>query len=250
MVDITMNIDEALELDGFETRTSVFKPNKTGTYEINLNNQTYRVKVVDIPDSEDLHAHYDFSDIETTTSTVPDLTGNGYDLTGGFTSLSQTINGVAVGEFDGSDDSVSTAFAEIPQPNQIFVVLEMTGDNTSNTGFIYDGNDTNNGRNVFTGSSDWRIFAGNFVTGGSADRNPHIANAYYDGANSKADIDGANVLSGDAGGEGLDGFLVGASAGDDNAPAKIGEILIYPQDKTGIEADIEQYLSNKWGIAL
>lgn len=104
-VTVNANSDE-YELDGFETRTSVFKPNKTGTYEINLNNQTYRVKVVDIPDS--VVDTFDYL------SEGENLDGrNGWtDNSGhlrGITSFSQTFSFNAVGRAVSSGSPSNTA---------------------------------------------------------------------------------------------------------------------------------------------
>ena len=37
---------------------------------------------------------------------------------------------------------------------------------------------------------------------------------------------------------------------EDNADIRVGEFGTYPMDKSGKIADIEAYLSDKWGIAI
>jgi hypothetical protein len=206
----------------------------------------------DIPDSGDLHAHYDWSDSSTTTSTVPDLTGNGYDLTGTFSSLNVTINGVQAGEFDGNDDSVDVDFTALPQPNTIFIVLQYDSTSIGSTSYIYDSNNTARHGMFLAGvESEFAIYSGTSLFDGGLDANPHIFGNLYHGTSSIIRRDGTQSGSGDAGANDLDGFTVGSVYTDNSyAPITVGEILIYPQDKTGIASDVESYLSSKWGIAV
>lgn len=201
-----------------------------------------------VPGGEDLHARYDWSQASGTSS-VADQTGNGYDLSGSYTGPTATINGMQAGTFDGIDDYLSATFSELPQPNMIFAVAAAQADDTSS---LIDGT-TSNGRNqIVLDVGDWGIFAGNTpVSGSDADQNPHVLSALFDGSSSYMRVDGTQDLSGDPGSDGLNGISVGEyPIGDDHGAWNVGEILVYPQDKSGIQTDVEQYLADKWGIAV
>jgi hypothetical protein len=209
-----------------------------------------------IPDSGDLHARYDATEISATDgdsiSTWADQTGNGHDLTAGSapTFKSSIINGNPVVRFDGADDYLDVDFADLSQPNQYFIVfrLQSTNDSVVFTRF----SSTSGGRNVlqiFNGN--WRLFAGSSIDGSAAATGDYIHNALFDGASSKLRINGSLDVSGDPGSDGQGGLTLGARQdGDGNIQIDIGEVLIYPQDKTGVEAEAEQYLSDKWGVTL
>jgi len=205
-----------------------------------------------IPDSGDLHAQYDWSNNSTTTSSVPDLTGNGFDLTGSFTNLTGSINGVQAGEFDGSSDEVSVNFSNQLQPNTIFCVVQFITVSSTNFEGVYGGRNTA-GTNQFMSndSGGYDVFAGtNLSSSTSADTSPHIFSVLFDGTSSIIRQDGTQVASGDAGTRVLDGFVVGKNPFNEFANVYIGEILIYPQDKSSIFSDVEDFLSSKWGISV
>lgn len=203
-----------------------------------------------IPDSEDLHAHYDFPQ-EDGAMPVTDQTGNGYDLTdGSYTGVGTSINGVQAGDYDGTDDATYTSFSEVSQPTTVSLVIQLE----STPGDFFDG---------FSGASElirardstgnFGAFAGsNFDSTFSSDTNAHIITVLFNGASSVFRIDGQNVASGDSGTNGLDGVTLGSrGAGSQNhSDIRIGEVLVYSQDKSSIFGDIDSYLSDKWGIAV
>lgn len=201
-----------------------------------------------IPDSGDLQAHYDFSEEDGSTP-VTDQSGNGHDLSGSYSGVSRDINGVQAGDFDGTDDNLTVSFSAESQPNHIFIVAQ--ADSISGNESPFDA-DTAVDQLIFaTGSSNnWAINSGDTVEDGSADTSAVIISGLYNGASSAIRVNGVES-TGNAGTASLDGISLGAR-GDGTNPfdGTIGEVLVYPQDKSGIVSDVESYLSDKWGITL
>ena len=230
---------------------------KEGGLRGSLRNVSVEIEAA-IPDSEDLHARWSAKGLELSdqdsVNSWEDETGNGHDLTAGSapTFITDGINGNPAVRFDGTNNYLDVAFSALSQPNNIYAVFRYRSINNDND-TLYDAEADPSDRNLFNQPSndDFRIFAGEALDGGNADTNPHISSALFNGSSSTHRIDGAEVASGDAGTESLDGFTVGANRGDaNNAPIDIGEILIYPEDKSGIQSDVEQYLSSEWAISL
>jgi hypothetical protein len=164
------------------------------------------------------------------------------------------INGNPTVSFDGTDDFLDVAFSALSQPNHIFVVASFDSVKSGGANSIlFDSDNSTNRHSLYeNGNGSWELVGGGLVTDGSSDRNNHIFNALYNTTNSSFRIDGTSQLSGvDVGSESLDGFTVGDFPdGANHADVQVGEILIYPQDKSSIEADVESYLSDKWGITV
>lgn len=208
-----------------------------------------------VPAEGDLHAWYDATELslsdQDSVTTWTDETGNGHDLTAGTspTYVTNGINGNSSVRFDGVDDFLDVAFSTLSQPNTIFIVLDASAGGGAQ--HVYDSEDGSNNRNAIDTDSDdsWVMFAGNVVTGGNNSQSPQMLSALYSGSSSILRQDGTQVINGDAGTQGLNGFTLG-SRHDQSAhfTGDIGEVLIYPQDKSGIFSDVESYLSNKWGL--
>lgn len=208
-----------------------------------------------IPDSGDLQAHYDWTQASGTSS-VADQTSNGHDLTGSYSGPTATINGNQAGEFDGADDYLDVSFGTtLSQPTHFFIVAQMTaspnefneiitGDDTTDRQAIAGDNDAN--------GDDWTLFAGTRLNSGlTFDETPHIISGLFDGTNSVLRLDGTQIASGDAGANSLSGLTVGSHPFQFNYTAvNVGESLLYPMDKSGVQSDVESYLSNKWGITI
>jgi hypothetical protein len=214
--------------------------------------------VVDaIPDSEDLHARYDWRKASGT-STVVDQTGNGFDLSGSYTGPTATINGNQAGRFDDStEDEVSVSFSAEPTPISIFLVVRLETVDTNNAKYIFDSADSSFEIFLNDGDSgDWQFGGSSFYDDGAADTDNHIISAIYraDGNTSELFIDGGGTpdASGDIGVNSLQGFFLGddSSGTARNADFSVGEILIYPQDKGSIRSDVESYLSGGWGVTI
>lgn len=210
-----------------------------------------------IPDSGDLHARYDATEISAsngdTVTTWGDLTGNGHDLTatGGPTYQTSVINGNPIVRYDGVDDYHAVTFSALTQPVSIFLVFNYAAPNDGSNHRIYDADNTNTFTFQDVSGSEWRLDSGSTISGSTPDSQNHIASALHDGVSSELYIDGAQNASGDAGADNLNGFRVGGSRFENEyANVDVGEILIYPQYKAGIRAEVESYLSDKWGVAV
>lgn len=214
-----------------------------------------------IPDSGDLQARYDATQLSLndgdSVSTWGDETGNGYDLTAGTAPIYKTsvINGNPVVRFDGVDDFLDVAWSALSQPNHIFVVFKYQSVDTGSNETVTDGAASRHsvGHGGVGLNGAWNIFAGNSVNDGSttADTNAHIQTGLFNTTSSENRLDGTTLATGDVGSDNLDGFRVGSdSTGAGFSPVGVGEILVYPQDKSSVQSDIESYLSDKWGIAI
>jgi len=213
----------------------------------------------EIPDSEDLHARYDATELSLSdgadVTQLDDQTSNGYDLTPGSAPsyVESGINGNPAVRFE-AGEFLNTVFSTLSQPNHVFAVYRLRTVDLSTEQVLYDSEDSSE-RNLLTkdstGNGTLTIFAGSNIRGGSGDTNAHIHSGLFNGASSVAHEDGAEIINGDAGGQGLNGLTLGARYdGGVTSFADIGELLIYPQDKSGIRTDVERYLSDKWGIVL
>jgi len=218
--------------------------------EITVDGNTVFTAEPQIPDPGDLVAHYDFSQ-ETGTTTVTDLSGNGNDLSGSYSGQGVTINGVQAGDFDGSSDTVAGSFGPHAQPNTVAAVIEFRRINTSRDSII-DSNGTNEQR-FGELSGDYFMFSGvDFDTTINSSTSPTIFNLLFDGSSSILRANGVQQ-TGNAGNQGsADGFRIGRRNNTtfQFADAKVGEILYYDSDKSGIFTDIEDYFSSKWGITI
>jgi len=208
-----------------------------------------------IPDSEDLHARYSAKELslsdQDTVSTWPDETGNGHDLSasGAPTYVESGINGNPVVRFDGVDDVLSTSFAALSQPNHIFIALKYQSVSDASPVFDSDGSTAEHVLEYRDLDNVVRMFAGDNLDGGTPDTDPHIHATLFDGANSVNRQDGSEISSGDAGDRDLGGFKVGEAASN-YAEVDVGEILVYPEDKSSSQSDAESYLSDEWGVAI
>ena len=212
-----------------------------------------------IPDSEDLHAHYDATTISASDgdsiSTWSDQTDNDHDLTAGAEPIYKTdiLNGNPIVRFDGVDDFLNVSFSEQSQPNTIFVVFQLNSVESSRNNHIIDAN-TGNNQAFFTDDSNdqnYQLFAGNRIGGNTQSAPPetYIASNLFNETSSEFRLNGTTDSTGDVGINNLDGITVGAQGGgDNNTEVDIGEILVYPSDKSQIFNDVESYLNDKWGV--
>ena len=226
--------------------------------------QVMTVEVTAIPDSGLLHFRYDFSELESgTTSNVPDLSGNGFDLDdGSFSGVGTDINGVQAGEFDGVDESVyrSTSFSSVG-PATVFIAFNPTDPLGLNHVLQFnDGEDLalryfdDQGGWVFGNMSEDQVIIG---TSNDFEDEPVIMSGIF----SDDSNDGLFRINGTEQGTGrtADGgelTHVGLASreprtGDRFTPADIGEVLLYEDVRTTSEIEeVEEYLSDKWGIGL
>jgi len=204
-----------------------------------------------IPDSQDLHARYDFSE-EDGSLPVVDQTGNGYDLSlGGYSGISTDINGVQAGNFNGTDDFVEYdgSFLDI-RPISLFIVVDHEGGDSE---FIFSGN-ANNFVVMGWETSSWYARFGQTVYGGADDTKQLISLIDAgSGGTSELRENGSQTGSGDLGSENITTVGLGKDIYNNGRfwDGQIGEVLLYNKqvsDSTRDEA--EAYLADKWGITL
>jgi hypothetical protein len=102
---------------------------------------------------------------------------------------------------------------------------------------------------VYTESNLWGIFSGTVRTGGTPDTTRHILRAVFNGATSALFVDGAAVLSGNAGTQGLGRVRLGFNAAGTGyaLSGHLCEVILVHGILT-IEqiAACEAYLESKW----
>lgn len=193
-----------------------------------------------------------------TVNTWPDESGNGNDLssTGGPTFEANALNGVDAVRCDGVDDYFdSVAAINSSQPNQIFAVMEIVTRDSSGVGnqVITNASSCASGRNdIFADTGDLTIFSGTSVTSSTAsDTNPHIYEAEFD-TTDVLRLDGADIVSGDAGSQALDTVRIGANCNlGEFGDQRYGELLVYNRSLSAFEeSNVRSYLSDKWGITV
>jgi hypothetical protein len=277
---ITMNVDNTLELDYLveqvsddviniaskpnndsssieyiSTRTGIFNPQNPGTYQLEIKGQTIEIEVTKIPDSGDLHSRWDFSD-KTSADTIENEVSDESDLVTGSGSPSIVTDGknglnVVKYESSNSDQHDTTFNSSITEPLQIFWTFKW--DELPNWNNRVSLSDDASDHRFFTRNSDWRIEAdGDSQTADdSADKDWHVGSLYWGDSSVELRIDKTSLLTSSNTGKTWSGLTVGSRADDQNyLSQKVGEILVYPQDKRSSEEVKEDYLADKWGITV
>jgi len=230
-----------IDIDGSEIQEATI--DGQDVTEITIDGQQ-AAELIDIPDAG-LQHRYDFSDVQTTISSVPDLAGSADATSVNFSGF-DTINGVRAGDFDGVDDLVD-APASFSQPFDLYAVFEPDA---------LDGRVGTTPSNDFLEAprilgSQFRISAGSNLSGGSASTNPFITVSQFDGGSSSFRVNGSQVLSGSAGTKNYNVIRLGGNTIGATADWSIGEVLIYDPTASGYSvADVESYLSKEWAITI
>jgi hypothetical protein len=206
------------------------------------------------PAEDDLFAWYDFSEEDGTTP-VTDLSGNGNDLgSGSYTGVSTDINGVQAGRFQDGDQVYTTNLSStVTAPQTIAFVSEYVADSSGddfNVVVNISGSDTGYvSYNTSNDNVDGRDGPGGAVTGGSQSDQLIVNKREQNDAILRTQGDKV-----DTGSQYTDLVDISLAKSLNNTSrrmdGKIGEVLIYPQDKSGIFGDIESYLADKWNITL
>ena len=199
-----------------------------------------------IPDSDDLHARYDFSEYSTNeTSNIDDLSGNGHALDNGSISGYTTLNGVQAADFDGEDDAIWTS--DFGSSDQVTVAFALDVEDPADEAHHVMQLNTEEASGGFRSlnSVEW------YGESVSLDFDFRKVVAFYDDDNNEADIwlDGVDQdirfsSSGD---------LSVLGIGSENprtdrryTEMSFGELLVYQQDKRDIVDDLFDYL-DRWG---
>ena len=207
---------------------------------------------LEIPDSENLHGHYDFSKEDGTTPVI-DQSGNGFDLgEGSYSGVNVDINGVQAGEFDGSNDGVwhGGSFTDL-RPCTVYAVVE--GDPDGQDGAIAALSDD---FHMLRASGLWE-FQSNDPVEGTSEAGDKLLTTIDEGDVAKFREEGDQKDEGSIGSErevtkiGVGNQNVRSDFDGRYFDGKIGEILLYEVDHDDDTADdVESYLANKWGITL
>jgi len=199
---------------------------------------------------------WDFSAASTTTSFVEDLAGS-VDLNSGngFTNLSNTINGLQVGLFDGVDDYFKEIYT-LNQPYERYIVLQLQSYNTDSSIILGGASEISSLFTNKSGNQNTGIFAGvllQYNTDLNLSQN-YLMTARYDGSSSFIRENGVQKVSGNTGSNNAGGIVVGNQIffpSDRSTNMFVGEILEYDPSSTGFStSDVENYLSSKWGISI
>ena len=213
-----------------------------------------------IPDSEDLHAHYDFREYQSSqTSGFDDLSGNGHDLNNGSISgVTESINGNQAAELDGVDDSVWTdSFLAVDNPYTIAYVADLDSDSATEFNVAVNTNDSDATDIDHRSDPHNHILAeddtdpDDNLIGGSETDNLVVHLRDADG-NATLRVNGTEV---DTGSQGADMDLIGIGSrnprdNDRFFPGAFGELLVYPMDKSDSFGEIESYLNGEWSLGL
>jgi len=173
-----------------------------------------------------------------------DLSGTATDY------VSSAINGNPAIQFDGTDDVLTVAFSAISQPTTIFAVVQTDDADSFQAAFSGESSTHDIGQGISGGKQI--INAGTSVTAGTADTNPVLLTAVFDGANSVLRDNGTEIATGDAGTNALNGISAGARTGNDFFyDGYIGELL--PLNERASQTTIdeqEQRMADRWGITI
>lgn len=135
------------------------------------------------------------------------------------------------------------ATVTVSQPCTLWIVGRVTDLNQE---FFTDGV---SGRQIaFTPSSQFGMFAGNTVSGGSQNTNFHVFEFVFNGASSYIRVDNGTKITGDAGANNLSGlYFASQTAQANTGNVQMGE-LVYKNIATTTEAAEYLYYKNRWGL--
>ena len=211
--------------------------------------------ITEIPDSEDLHAHYDFSEYDTSqTSNLEDLSGNGRVLNEGSISGYGEINGVQAAQFDGDSDELFGPTFDSLEESSVFAVVEVDSDGFDDRMVVVNTTQSDNEQIRWWGDdNEWQNIAVNIVSGtDNIDANLIGATHSSDGRITIRE-DGTETGSDDGGKDAFDAIGIGSRSPNVASRffmGKIGEVLVYPDDSSDRLGEVESYLSDKWGVSL
>lgn len=216
-----------------------------------VENGVVMLEEITIPDENDLHSHFDASDLSSV-DPWPNETGES-DLTanGGPTLQTGDKNGLNTVLYDGTDDYHTADFnTAVDPPLHVFFVFKI--ETLSADDFIFShrgpsGSGDVEFREGDFGGGDW-AFAG-LDPAGTATTDWYILNGLVDGSNSKYRLNGTQIQTGTSS-ESADGLTIAELLRDPGRTQhmKAAEYLLYPQNKESIETDVESYLNDKWAV--
>jgi hypothetical protein len=166
-------------------------------------------------------------------------------------------NGLPSVRFDGGNDYLRIAAftgGDATQPTTMFLVASLIAVNATFQ-VLFGGSDATNRHLIYKddAADQWACWCGSGVISSTvADTDPHIFTAQFNGASTFLRLDGTQIATGDGGAVVQEGLTL-ADYGALGLPAncEFHEGLYYDALSTTPQiADIERYMSQKWGIAL
>jgi hypothetical protein len=163
------------------------------------------------------------------------------------------INGRPVTRYDGVDDNLfmSRATALTLQPNTIYLLAKINSTGT----FVFDEGTGSANRQLFAmqAGGQVNIYAGTNITeSGGANHGGafHLFKLIFNGAASKVFVDGVQVLTGNAGTNGMFSPIFGAGNGTTNASSQdLAETCIFSGLLSSNDSDgLDAYFHNKYGL--
>jgi len=193
-------------------------------------------------------ADYDAAATTSTTS-IPDKTGNKPDATGSSSYTTTTANGVRLAELRNNQLEATFASA-ISLPVTVFWVSR----HVSNQSGAYLWSHDAEGWHMENNGADWSWFNGVSNNFGSADTNLNIFSMYIEASGFTHRVNGVDSFSGlNTGGANSDFseiYFGNYSASNSPSDADLGRFVICDGDKRSQQADIENKLATDYGISI
>jgi len=199
----------------------------------------------DIPDKADLHARYDFSEEDGATP-VTDQTGNGFDLSGSYSGVGVSINGVQAGDFDGVDDRVQGTLNQQIQNYTVILVIDL--DSQGNFRLWHDAGQN---RQQIGADSANQWFVGDAGASGRApvSTGAQLVSGEFGASTSNLRSNGTDIVSG-GGVSAFDTPMLGAKPAGNETEMAIGFAEIHDGTPSNGLATREQEIADDWGITL
>jgi len=192
-----------------------------------------------------LQFDYDVSE-SSDTSSIPDITGQEPDLSGGSFTTAQK-NGVGVASFDGStDQELSATFnADIATTYHMFWVAK--SDSTTGSKYLWSSS-TPDGWHVE--GSDWSWYGTNSFTFGTSDTDWHVFDMLVENNSFDFAVDGSVVINNVASSNSdlSDMTLGDFSAGLNDWVGDFARMLCYNQDKSSQRSQIVSSLNDIYAV--
>lgn len=180
-----------------------------------------------------------------------DSSGLAHHLTGGSPLYKTNIlNSLPVVRFDGTDDTLTAAFAET-QPTTRFWVVRFRSAYPPDR----EVSDGNNSLTCLLGrrsATQIDAYSGASISISTTPESPHIYSCVYNGASSSLRVDGGTAVTGTVGGSEDTGGVQLAARGDSTtfADIDVAEVIDYGDAKNDADVlSIVDYLNTKWFVA-
>jgi len=209
----------------------------------------------DIPDANDLFAHYDASQVTSVDPTWAAQVGPDLTVNGSANVVTSGKNGLNIVRYPGRTDGHEVTWSSSQsQPNHIFLAFKLRAITATSSEYLL-GTETSANRHDFAYSvidDNWFWRAPDAVGSSTTTKELqwNIASILWNGSSSVLRINGTQVGSGDVGSDSFPSFSLGylGSFSNSGSDCDVAEVLYYSQDKSSIATDVENYLNAKWDI--